>query len=86
MAGVVQVQGCDLCSKSGDRLVGDIRFFYAFHDSLPLMFVDIVINRLALGKSVTLRRVVPILGVPDALVPIDLPTSQVSLFPGYSPH
>ncbi|XP_056177270.1 uncharacterized protein LOC115669811 isoform X2 [Syzygium oleosum] len=56
MAGVVQVQGCDLCSKSGDRL--------------------------ALGKSVTLRRVVPILGVPDALVPIDLPTSQVSLFPG----
>lgn len=56
MAGVVQVQGCDLCSKSGDRL--------------------------ALGKSVTLRRVVPILGVPDALVPIDLPTSQVSLLPG----
>ncbi|XP_010060928.2 uncharacterized protein LOC104448739 isoform X2 [Eucalyptus grandis] len=56
MAGVVQVQGCDLCSKSGDRL--------------------------ALEKSVTLRRVVPILGVPDALVPIDLPTSQVSLLPG----
>ncbi|KAF8022839.1 hypothetical protein BT93_F0376 [Corymbia citriodora subsp. variegata] len=56
MAGVVQVQGGDLCSKSGDRL--------------------------ALGKSITLRQVVSILGVPDALVPIDLPTSQVSLFPG----
>lgn len=26
---------------------------------------------------------VPILGVPDALVPIDLPVSQISLFPGY---
>lgn len=25
----------------------------------------------------------PILGVPDALVPLDLPISQVNLFPGY---
>lgn len=25
----------------------------------------------------------PVLGVPDALVPLDLPVSQLSLFPGY---
>uniref|UniRef100_A0A5B7BN44 Glycoside hydrolase 123 catalytic domain-containing protein n=1 Tax=Davidia involucrata TaxID=16924 RepID=A0A5B7BN44_DAVIN len=39
-------------------------------------------DRLVFGKSLTLRRVVPILGVPDALVPLDLPVSQISLFPG----
>ncbi|PKI65938.1 hypothetical protein CRG98_013658, partial [Punica granatum] len=39
-------------------------------------------DRLALGQSVTLRRVVPILGVPDALVPMDLPSSHISLLPG----
>jgi len=27
--------------------------------------------------------VVPILGVPDALVPVGLPVSQINLFPGY---
>ncbi|XWS25736.1 hypothetical protein CRYUN_Cryun27aG0093100 [Craigia yunnanensis] len=30
-------------------------------------------DRLIVGQSLTLRRVVPILGVPDALVPLDLP-------------
>ncbi|XP_024529573.1 uncharacterized protein LOC9655857 [Selaginella moellendorffii] len=33
-------------------------------------------------ESVSLRRVVPILGVPDALVPVSMPTCQVSLLPG----
>ncbi|PPD77197.1 hypothetical protein GOBAR_DD25881 [Gossypium barbadense] len=56
VAGVVQVQCCDLCSASGDRLI--------------------------VGQSLKLRRVVPILGVPDALVPLDLPISQISLQPG----
>ncbi|XP_059634137.1 uncharacterized protein LOC132276632 isoform X2 [Cornus florida] len=39
-------------------------------------------DRLFLGQSLTLRRVVPILGVPDALVPLDPPVSQLSLLPG----
>ncbi|MFS7892628.1 hypothetical protein Hanom_Chr00s000686g01655001 [Helianthus anomalus] len=39
-------------------------------------------DRLVIGQSVTLRRVVPILGVPDALVPIDMPVSQINLLPG----
>ncbi|KAL6995660.1 hypothetical protein U1Q18_005794, partial [Sarracenia purpurea var. burkii] len=34
------------------------------------------------GQSLTLRRVVPVLGVPDALVPLNMPTSQISLSPG----
>ncbi|KAK1268003.1 hypothetical protein QJS04_geneDACA006225 [Acorus gramineus] len=39
-------------------------------------------DRLVVGQSITLRRVVPILGVPDALVPLDLPLTQISLLPG----
>lgn len=39
-------------------------------------------ERLTVGKSIMLRRVVPILGVPDALVPLDTPIAQISLFPG----
>ncbi|XVE56016.1 hypothetical protein DITRI_Ditri03aG0203300 [Diplodiscus trichospermus] len=39
-------------------------------------------DRLIVGQSLTLRRVVPVLGVPDALVPLDLPISQISLQPG----
>ncbi|KAI9113188.1 hypothetical protein K1719_015713 [Acacia pycnantha] len=39
-------------------------------------------DRLVVGQSLKLRRVVPILGVPDALVPVDLPVSQISLYPG----
>ncbi|XP_028757619.1 uncharacterized protein LOC114716809 [Neltuma alba] len=39
-------------------------------------------DRLVVGQSLKLRRVVPILGVPDALVPVDLPVSQMSLYPG----
>ncbi|KAL5199185.1 hypothetical protein ABZP36_002697 [Zizania latifolia] len=39
-------------------------------------------DRLVVGQSITLRRVVPILGVPDALVPIDPLNSQISLLPG----
>lgn len=42
-----------------------------------------VLVRLVTGQSITLRRVVPILGVPDALVPLDLPVSQISLSSGY---
>lgn len=44
---------------------------------------DIIINRLIVGQSLLLRKVVPILGVPDALVPLDLPISQINLFSGY---
>ncbi|KAK8923438.1 hypothetical protein KSP39_PZI019694 [Platanthera zijinensis] len=39
-------------------------------------------DRLVTGQSLTLRRVVPILGVPDALVPLDLPVCQINLLPG----
>ncbi|XP_057469911.1 LOW QUALITY PROTEIN: uncharacterized protein LOC130758917 [Actinidia eriantha] len=39
-------------------------------------------DRLVVGQSLTLRRVVPVLGVPDALVPLDIPISQISLYPG----
>ncbi|KAL3514620.1 hypothetical protein ACH5RR_027337 [Cinchona calisaya] len=39
-------------------------------------------DRLIAGQTLTLRRVVSILGVPDALVPLDMPTCQVNLFPG----
>ncbi|XP_011040765.1 PREDICTED: uncharacterized protein LOC105136943 [Populus euphratica] len=39
-------------------------------------------DRLVVGQSVTLRRVVSVLGVPDALVPLDLPVSQINLAPG----
>lgn len=41
-------------------------------------------TRLVVGQSITLRRVVPILGVPDALVPIDPLSPQISLQPGYT--
>ncbi|KAH9692887.1 DUF4091 domain-containing protein [Citrus sinensis] len=41
-------------------------------------------DRLVVGQSLMLRRVVPILGVPDALVPLDLPVCQISLLPGLS--
>lgn len=39
-------------------------------------------DRLVVGESITIRRVAPILGVPDALVPLDVPVSQISVFPG----
>ncbi|KAH9758630.1 DUF4091 domain-containing protein [Citrus sinensis] len=39
-------------------------------------------DRLVVGQSLMLRRVVPMLGVPDALVPLDLPVCQISLIPG----
>ncbi|GAV75355.1 DUF4091 domain-containing protein [Cephalotus follicularis] len=39
-------------------------------------------HRLLVGQSLTMRRVVPILGVPDALVPLALPVTQISLLPG----
>lgn len=39
-------------------------------------------DRLIVGKSLTFRRVVPILGVPDALVPLDLPVTRINLLPG----
>ncbi|GBG92352.1 hypothetical protein CBR_g55233, partial [Chara braunii] len=37
---------------------------------------------MTVGNDITLRKVVPILGVPDALVPLPLPTSELSLLPG----
>lgn len=39
-------------------------------------------DRLVVGQSLTMRRVVPILGVPDALVPLELPVNQINLLPG----
>ncbi|XP_042395783.1 uncharacterized protein LOC121986062 isoform X3 [Zingiber officinale] len=39
-------------------------------------------DRLLVGQSLTMRHVVPILGVPDALVPLSLPISQINLLPG----
>ncbi|KAL6493112.1 hypothetical protein OROGR_032871 [Orobanche gracilis] len=39
-------------------------------------------DRLVYGESLMVRRVVPVLGVPDALVPLEVPTSQLTLFPG----
>lgn len=39
-------------------------------------------DRLVAGQSLRLQRVVPILGVPDALVPLDLPVSHITLHPG----
>ncbi|KAL9244174.1 hypothetical protein vseg_017978 [Gypsophila vaccaria] len=39
-------------------------------------------DRLVLGQSLRIRRVAPVLGVPDALVPLDLPISRISLSPG----
>ncbi|KAL5704531.1 hypothetical protein ACHQM5_022943 [Ranunculus cassubicifolius] len=39
-------------------------------------------DRLVAGQSLTLRRVVPMLGVPDALVPIELPGNHINLLPG----
>lgn len=39
-------------------------------------------DRLVVGQSLALRRVVPVLGVPDALVPLDMPVSLINLSPG----
>ncbi|EYU45131.1 hypothetical protein ABFS82_03G056700 [Erythranthe guttata] len=39
-------------------------------------------DRLVVGESLKVRRVVPILGIPDALVPLEVPLSQLTLFPG----
>ncbi|KMZ58057.1 hypothetical protein ZOSMA_7G00860 [Zostera marina] len=39
-------------------------------------------DRMVVGKSLTLRQVLPVLGVPDALTPLDLPVSQINLLPG----
>lgn len=50
---------------------------------IPVFFLMFAMGRLVVGQSVTLRRVVPVLGVPDALVPLDLPISQLSLLTGY---
>lgn len=44
---------------------------------------DTIVCRLVVGQSLTMRHVVPILGVPDALVPLDLPIAQINLLPGY---
>ncbi|GAB4852080.1 hypothetical protein Ancab_016270 [Ancistrocladus abbreviatus] len=39
-------------------------------------------DRLVVGQSLTVRRVMPVLGVPDALVPLVVPVSHISLLPG----
>ncbi|CAN6459155.1 unnamed protein product [Victoria cruziana] len=39
-------------------------------------------DRLVTGQSLSLRHVVPVLGVPDALVPLDLPVTLINVFPG----
>ena len=84
VGGTVQVQCSDLCSSSGDRLVYFYRKLYRIC-GFSWLYTDISLGRLFVGQSLKLRRVVPILGVPDALVPVDLPVSQISLHPGYLP-
>jgi len=64
------------------RQVGVFHIVWNKHDLLPF-YADISFGRLIVGQSLLLRRVVPILGVPDALVPVELPVSQINLFPGY---
>lgn len=54
-----------------------------YYEIYILHMLVVVVARLVVDKSITLRRVVPVLGVPDALVPLDLPVSQISLLPGY---
>ncbi|KAK9989273.1 hypothetical protein SO802_029512 [Lithocarpus litseifolius] len=44
--------------------------------------ISFILGRLVVGQSVRLWHVVPILGVPDALVPLDLPVGQLNLLPG----
>ncbi|KAG9150417.1 hypothetical protein Leryth_014580 [Lithospermum erythrorhizon] len=39
-------------------------------------------DRLVVGESLTFRQVVPVLGVPDALVPLNTPVCQLNVFPG----
>ncbi|CAA2976424.1 Hypothetical predicted protein, partial [Olea europaea subsp. europaea] len=39
-------------------------------------------DRLVVGESLRIRRVVPVLGVPDALVPLAMPLTQLNLYPG----
>lgn len=48
----------------------------------PYKYPGLVVCRLVVGQSLRLRRVVPMLGVPDALVPLDLPVGQINLLPG----
>lgn len=48
-----------------------------------VLFLSHALNRLEVGRCLTLRHVVPILGVPDALVPVNLPFARISLLPGY---
>lgn len=79
------MQCTDLCSTSGDRLVSctfEFGFLMVYFRKLSrLKFLDVC--RLVVGESLKVRRVVPILGVPDALVPLEVPVSQLTLFPGY---
>lgn len=85
IAGLVQVQCNDLCSTSGDRLVAQKHNFLTQPNEFLLWLIILLIlalGRLVVGQSLSLRRVVPILGVPDALVPLDLPVSQINLLPG----
>ena len=82
VAGIVQVFSGDLCSTSGDRLVSLNNYSYSLVCSSPYKRSEVVVCRLVVGQSLRLRRVVPILGVPDALVPLDLPVSQINLLPG----
>ncbi|WCJ35273.1 hypothetical protein M5689_016537 [Euphorbia peplus] len=39
-------------------------------------------DRLLVGQSIRFRKVVPVLGVPDALIPLDHPVTQLNLVPG----
>lgn len=49
-----------------------------------MILLALTLSRLVVGQSIMMRRVVPILGVPDALVPFDRPVAQINLLPGYS--
>ncbi|KAL9265374.1 hypothetical protein AKJ16_DCAP14999 [Drosera capensis] len=66
------------------KLLYDQRYHGAVLVPLVLYKYRVVISDrlLVTGQSLFVRRVMPILGVPDALVSLDLPLSQISLLPG----
>lgn len=66
--------------RCSDQLLTSV---FACLEPLSALMICVWYCRLRTGKEVTVRRVVPMLGVPDALVPINLP-SRVGLLPGWA--
>ncbi|KAH7445252.1 hypothetical protein KP509_02G115100 [Ceratopteris richardii] len=60
---------------NGSGIAGDVQAYYT-------IFCSDVSQRLEIRKCVSIRQVMPMLGVPDALVPIQSFNSKVILHPG----